>query len=308
MEVDPPSSVRRAPLSGVPSLSEIGRLVSVVVKHARDAFVDEQTITSQWQALNFTAAPNLAAAIDEYERFLDILRSSGATVHQLPRDPETTLDSLYARDASIVCPKGLILGRMGKRARQSEPHAQERAFGAMDSAIETCGRIEAPGLLEGGDVIWLDERTLVIGLGYRTNAEGIRQVRAIVGDSVDVIEVPLPHWRGESDVMHLMSLISPVDRDLAVVYSRLLPVPFRQLLVDRGYRLIEVPDDEFDSMGCNVLALSPSRCVMISGNRQTRSALEHAGVEVIEYAGTEISVKGAGGPTCLTRPLVRAAL
>ena len=290
------------------ALSEVGRLVSVVVKHVRDAFVDEQTIESQWQALNFTAAPNLGAAIDEYERFLDILRSSGATVHQLPRNPETTLDSIYARDASIASPKGLILGRMGKRARQSEPHAQEQAFRAMDSAIEVYGRIEAPGLLECGDVIWLDERTLVIGLGYRTNAEGVRQVRSIVGDSVNVIEVPLPHWHGESDVMHLMSLISPVDRDLAVVYSRLLPVPFRQLLIERGYRLIEVSDDEFGSMGCNVLALSPSRCVIVSGNRQTRSALEQAGVEVIEYAGTEISVKGAGGPTCLTRPIVRGPI
>jgi N-dimethylarginine dimethylaminohydrolase len=290
------------------ALSEVGRLVSVVVKHVRDAFVDEQTIESQWQALNFTAAPNLGAAIDEYERFLDILRSSGATVHQLPRNPETTLDSIYARDASIASPKGLILGRMGKRARQSEPHAQEQAFRAMDSAIEVYGRIEAPGLLEGGDVIWLDERTLVIGLGYRTNAEGVRQVRSIVGDSVNVIEVPLPHWHGESDVMHLMSLISPVDRDLAVVYSRLLPVPFRQLLIERGYRLIEVSDDEFGSMGCKVLALSPSRCVIVSGNRQTRSALEQAGVEVIEYAGTEISVKGAGGPTCLTRPIVRGPI
>ena len=292
----------------MPSLSEVGRLVSVVVKHVRDAFVDERTIDSQWQALNFTAAPNFAAAIDEYERFLDILRSSGATVYQLPRNPETTLDSIYARDASIASPSGLILGRMGKRARQSEPHAQERAFRAMDTAIEICGRIEAPGLLEGGDVVWLDARTLVIGRGYRTNAEGIRQVRSIVGNSVDVIEVPLPHWRGESDVMHLMSLISPVDRDLAVVYSRLLPVPFRQLLLDRGYRLVEVHDEEFDSMGCNVLALEPSRCVMLAGNPRTRATLERAGAEVIEYTGTEISVKGAGGPTCLTRPIVRAAL
>jgi N-dimethylarginine dimethylaminohydrolase len=292
----------------MPSLSEVGRLVSVVVKHARDAFIDDRTIGSQWRSLNFTAAPHLAAAIDEYERFLDILRSSGAAVHQLPRNPETTLDSIYARDASIASPKGLIVGRMGKRARQSEPHAQEQAFRAMDTAIEICGRIEAPGLLEGGDVVWLDERTLVVGRGYRTNAEGIRQVRSLVGDAVDVIEVPLPHWRGESDVMHLMSLISPVDRDLAVVYSRLLPVPFRQLLLDRGYRLIEVPDDEFESMGCNVLALSPGRCVMISGNPQTRAAVEHAGAEVIEYVGTEISAKGAGGPTCLTRPLVRAPI
>src|SRR6185436_1939397 len=172
MEVDPQPPPRRA--TGVTSLSEVGRLVSVVVKHARDAFVDERTIDSQWQALNFTAAPDFASAIDEYERFLDILRSSGATVHQLPQNPETTLDSIYARDASIASPKGLILGRMGKRARQSEPHAQERAFRAMDTAIEICGHIEAPGLLEGGDVVWLDERTLVIGRGYRTNAEGIR--------------------------------------------------------------------------------------------------------------------------------------
>ena len=266
-------------------------------------------IDSQWQALNFTAAPGLAAAIDEYERFLDILRSSGTTMHLLPRNPETTLDSIYARDASIVSPEGpdpLAEWASGP-ARPSRMLRNGHSV-RSDTAIEICGRIEAPGLLEGGDVVWLDERTLVVGRGYRTNAEGIRQVRSLVGESVDVIDVPLPHWRGEADVMHLMSLISPVDRDLAVVYSRLLPVPFRQLLLDRGYRLVEVPDEEFDSMGCNVLALSPGRCVMISGNPRTRAAVEHAGVEVIEYVGTEISVKGAGGPTCLTRPIVRAAL
>jgi N-dimethylarginine dimethylaminohydrolase len=106
--------------------------------------------------------------------------------------------------------------------------------------------------------------------------------------------------------MHLMSLISPVDLHVAVVYSRLLPVPFRKLLMGRGYRLIEVPDEEFDSMGCNVLALSPGRCVMVAGNPRTRTALESAGVEVVEYAGKEISVKGSGGATCLTRPIVRA--
>ena len=305
MEIE---DARRAPLSGVPSLSEVGRLVSVVVKHARDAFVDERTIASQWEALNFTASPHLSAAVNEYDQFLDILRSSGAAIHQLPRNAETTLDSIYARDASIVSPNGLILCRMGKRARQSEPHAQERAFTALDLPVPVCGRIDAPGLLEGGDVVWLDDRTIVVGRGYRTNADGISQLRVLLGESVDLIEVPLPHWRGESDVMHLMSLISPVDRDLAVVYSRLLPVPFRQLLRDRGYRLVEVPDEEFDSMGCNVLALSPSRCVLVSGNTKTRAALEHAGVEVIEYAGTEISAKGAGGPTCLTRPVTRAPL
>ena len=290
------------------TLSEVGRLLSVAVKHARDAFVDNQTIAAQWKTLRFTSAPDLGRAIDEYDRLLEIVRSSGTDVHCLPLAAETTLDSIYARDASIVSPRGIILGSMGKRARQTEPAAQERAFGSLDSTFEIGGRIELPGLLEGGDVIWLDARTIVVGRGYRTNAAGISQLRTLLGDAIEVVEVPLPHWKGDSDVMHLMSLVSPVDRDLAVVYSPLLPVPFRQLLLDRGYRLVEVPDDEFESMACNVLALSPRRCVMLTGNAKTRAALEGAGAEVIEYVGTEISVKGAGGPTCLTRPIVRAPI
>jgi N-dimethylarginine dimethylaminohydrolase len=159
--------------------------------------------------------------------------------------------------------------------------------------------------LEGGDLIWLDERTLAVGRGYRTNAEGVRQLRTLVGQSVSVIEVPLPHWHGQSDVMHLMSLISPIDRDLAVVYSRLLPVPFREWLLERGIHLVEVPDQEFETMGTNVLALAPRRCLMLAGSPLTRKALEQSGCEILEYEGSEISVKGAGGPTCLTRPLVR---
>ena len=291
-----------------PALSEVGRLVSVAMKHARDAFVDEQTIAAQWKALNFVAPPDFRAAVGEYERLLEILHSSGVKVHFLRRSPDTTLDSIYARDASITGPNGMIIGRMGKAARHAEPEEHSQAFSAGIFGTAIAGRISAPGQLEGGDVVWLDPQTIVIGRGYRTNAHGINQVRALIGDDVDVIEVPLPHWRGESDVMHLMSLISPVDRDLAVVYSRLLPVPFRQLLLDRGYHFVEVPDEEFESMGCNVLALSPGRCVMLTGNPQTRGALERAGVEVIEYVGNEISVKGAGGPTCLTRPLVREPL
>jgi len=286
------------------TLSETGRLTAVALKHARDAFRDDDTIVSQWRRLNFTAPPDRAAAIAEYDRFVDVLRSSGATIHFLPGDAQTTLDSIYVRDAAIVSPRGLILCRMGKRARETEPDAQARAYAAL--GLEICGRIEPPGLLEGGDVVWLDARTLVVGRGYRTNSDGIRQLRALLGGDVEVVEVPLPHWRGESDVMHLMSLLSPVDRDLAVVYSPLLPVPFRQLLLERGLELVEVCDEEFESMACNVLALAPRRCVMLAGNPRTRAALEQAGAEVVEYSGTEISVKGAGGPTCLTRPLTRA--
>jgi N-dimethylarginine dimethylaminohydrolase len=287
-------------------LNEVGHLGSVVVKHAREAFVDQPTVDAQWRALNFAAAPDFARAIDEYDRFVDILRASGAEVHGLPRDRTTTLDSIYVRDASIVTPAGIILCSMGKPARQSEPAAQERAYRQFGGPSTIAGEIRQPGRVEGGDLIWLDERTSVVGRGYRTNAEGIRQLRAIVADSAEIVEVPLPHWRGPSDVMHLMSLISPVDRDAAVVYSPLLPVPFRELLLERGYALIEVPDDEFGTMGCNVLALRPRRALIVSGNPRTRRALEKARVEVLEYEGFEISVKGAGGPTCLTRPLVRS--
>jgi len=157
-------------------------------------------------------------------------------------------------------------------------------------------------------VLWLDRRTIAVGRGYRTNDEGILQLRRLLGHAIDeLITVPLPHWRGESDVMHLMSLVSPVDADLAVVYSRLLPVPFRDWLVARGMTLVETPDEEFESMGTNVLALAPRQCLMLAGNPRTRAALERAGATVVEYDGSEISVKGAGGPTCLTRPLRREA-
>jgi N-dimethylarginine dimethylaminohydrolase len=192
---------------------------------------------------------------------------------------------------------------MGKPQRLGEPAAQERALHA--GHIPVCARIAPPGRVEGGDAIWLDPRTFVVGRGYRTNADGVGQLRSIIGRGVEIVEVPLPHWRGQHDVMHLMSLISPVDHDLAVVYSPLLPVPFREWLLDRGIRLVEVSDEEFDTMGANVLALAPRRCLMLGGNPRTRAALERAGAEVIEYEGTEISVKGAGGPTCLTRPLER---
>jgi N-dimethylarginine dimethylaminohydrolase len=285
-------------------LSEVGRLTRVLVKHPRDAFVDEATIAAQWKPLNFSAAPSLPAAIAEYEALLEIIRAAGAQIEFLPRDERANLDSIYARDASVVCARGVILCRMGKRLRANEPSAQEAMFRRL--GIPVAGAIAEPGCLEGGDVVWLDDRAVAVGRGYRTNEEGIRQFRALLGDSIDeLIVVPLPHWRGPGDVLHLMSLISPVDRDLAVVYPPLLPVPFREGLLERGYGFIEVPDEEFESMGTNVLALAPRQCVMLEGNARTRAALERAGAAVVEYTGDEISVKGAGGPTCLTRPLAR---
>jgi N-dimethylarginine dimethylaminohydrolase len=172
--------------------------------------------------------------------------------------------------------------------------------------IPILGAIEGEGRLEGGDLVWLGDRALAVGAGYRTNSEGIRQLRLLLGDAVDdLIVVPLPHWDGPAEVLHLMSLVSPIARDLLLVYSPLLPVPFRQWLVSQGLQLLEVPDEEFPTMGCNVLAVAPRECIMLEGNPVTERRLKGAGARVSTYAGTEISLTGQGGPTCLTCALQR---
>lgn len=285
-------------------LSEHGPLAAVAVKHARDAFISEAVIASQWKRLNFSAPPDFSRALAEYDRFLEIVAASGCEIVSLPQGSGLTLDSIYTRDAAVVSAHGIILASMGKPSRSGEPAAQGDDLQRAGWPIT--GSIVPPGRLEGGDLVWLDHRTLAVGLGARTNDEGIRQLTALLNGSVDaLIVVPLPDYPGQHDVMHLMSLISPVDRDLAVVYSRLLPEKFRQTLLHRGYQFVDVPDTEFETMGTNVLALGPRECVMLNGNPQTRAALEKAGAHVQVYDGLEISLKGGGGPTCLTRPLAR---
>jgi N-dimethylarginine dimethylaminohydrolase len=285
------------------ALNEYGTLKRVAVRSPAGLFSAE-TIAREWRALNFTSPPDRDLALEQYAEFQKLVGQSGAELQCFPNHDGLTLDAIYVRDASIVTPHGVVLCRMGKEARAKEPEAQGRAF--ITSHIRVMGTIESPGQIEGGDVVWFDERTVAVGRGYRTNANGIHQFRTLLGEEIDVAVVPLPHYRGPSDVFHLMSIISPVDRDLAVVYSPLMPVPFREWLCSRGIQLIEVPDEEFDSMGANVLAIAPRRVVMVDGNRVTRARLEAAGVEVLVYDGSEISLKGGGGPTCLTRPLVRA--
>ena len=274
----------------------------IYLKHARDAYGGPEAVASQWRALNFVAPPDVARARDEYDRFVNRIERLGGAVRFLPAAPGVTLDSIYVRDASVSSPGGVILGRMGKPLRAGEPAAQRAAFEA--AGVPILGAIEPPGTLEGGDVTWLGDRLVAVGRGYRTNDDGIRQLRQLLGATIDeLLVVPLPHWRGSGDVFHLMSVVSPIDRDLAVVYSPLLPVPFRERLLDAGVTLVEVPDEEFETMGTNVLAVTPRRCLMLAGNPGTRQRLEAAGATVLEYEGREISLKGGGGPTCLTRPL-----
>ncbi|UCF84143.1 MAG: hypothetical protein JSV50_00435 [Desulfobacteraceae bacterium] len=285
--------------------SDVGPIKSLVLKHPKDAFVNDATIDRQWQRLNYLSRPDLVRAMDEYDQFVNLLKKFDIELHFLPRDENIGLDSIYTRDASIVCNKGIILCNMGKAQRSTEPAAQEAAF--RDIGIPIHGAIYENGCVEGGDVVWIDDRTLAIAHGYRTNGEGIRKLRDLLGDCInELIVVPLPHWRGPNDVFHLMSIISPIDHDLALVYSPLMPVPFRETLLSRDIELVEVPESEFITMGCNVLAVGPRKCVMLSGNPETRARLEGAGVEVHEFKGQEICIKGGGGPTCLTRPIVRS--
>jgi N-dimethylarginine dimethylaminohydrolase len=286
------------------SHSEYLKIESVYLKSVRNAFVSDAVLTKQWKELNYVTKPAFKEASIEYGYFETLLQNNHIEVKHFPKDSATKIDSMYCRDASIATDFGMIICSMGKEGRSFEPEAQQKIFKANDVPI--LGRITSPGTLEGGDVAWLNENTLAVGHTYRTNEEGIRQLKALLSPKgIKVIVAELPHYKGVEDVFHLMSILSPVDKDLAVVYSPLMPIQFRNLLLKMGFELVEVPEDEFESMGCNVLALGPRKCVMVEGNPKTKEALEKSGCEVITYRGQEISVKGGGGPTCLTRPMKR---
>ena len=284
--------------------SEYHRLRSVFLKSIDHGFRNQEQINAQWRSLNYLSAPDMTKACTEYKSFISFIQSYGTEIHQFSVNNDTGMDSIYCRDASIATDHGIILCHMGKAQRQGEPKAQGDDF--IKKGMKILGTIEPPGTLEGGDVAWIDPQTLAVAHGYRTNDEGFNQLHALLSPhNVDVIQVPLPHYKGPSDVFHLMSIFSPIDRDLAVVYSPLMPVFFRNMLMDRGYQLIEVPDEEFESMGCNVLAMAPRHCLIVRGNPITVSRMQNAGCVVHEYEGQHMSVLGGGGPTCLTRPIIR---
>ena len=284
--------------------SDVGRIKSLFIKPVKQSFLSDTHIEQFWKSLNYLGKPDFSSAIKEYEFFQSVLASPSAEIHFFPEDNSVNMDSIYCRDASIATDGGMIICNMGKAGRKNEPLAEKKAFEKMGTPI--LGTITEPGTLEGGDTSWLDEHTLAVGHTYRTNGEGIRQLTNLLKPlNVNVIKVDLPHYKGPSDVFHLMSILSPVDKNLAVVFSPLMPIGFRNRLMARGFELIEVPEEEFDSMGCNVLATAPRECLMVEGNPKTKKALETAGCTVREFKGAEISVKGGGGPTCLTRPIYR---
>jgi N-dimethylarginine dimethylaminohydrolase len=287
----------------ITGFNEYGPLRRVALCHAREAFGGPDAIARSWRKLGYMDAPDYGRAIEDYDRFAATLAEAGAEIEYLPANGALTLDAIYTHDALIISPEGLILCNLGKAARAGEPAAASDHLQGLGFPI--AGRITGDGRLEGGDLIWFDEKTLAVGQGYRTNAQGIAQLKELLGPGVEVVTVPLPHYKGPNDVFHLMSIISPLDAALALVHSPLMPVVFRDWLLGRGLQLVEVAEEELETLGCNVLALGPRHCLMAEGNPRTRARLEAAGCQVVTYEGAEISLKGAGGPTCLTRPLVR---
>jgi dimethylargininase len=276
--------------------SMTGRLCRVLVRAPREEDL------KGWQMCGWRAGPDPAGIAREHEAFCSLLEDTGAEVVLAESAADGNPDAIYTYDPALVADEGALLLYPGKECRRAEVDAMSEDF--ERAGVPVAGRLSDPAWAEGGDCCWLDARTLLVGCGYRTNPAGIARLRELLPD-VEVVAFDLPHWHGRNEVMHLMSLISPLAPDLAVVYEPLLPARLAQLLEARGVELVRVPDEEFDSVGSNVLALAPRFALAVEGNPVTRERMKRAGVEVLTYRGEELS-KGDGGPTCLTRPLLRA--
>jgi dimethylargininase len=255
-----------------------------------------------WREYGWRSEPDVGKLAEEHESFCNALAAGGAEVVLADTSLRTDPDAIYVFDPAIVSDSGAIVLRPGKEGRLVEMDAIAADF--EHAGVPIAARLEAPASADGGDTIWLEESTLLVGRGYRTNDDGIQALRAAL-PGVEVLAFDLPHLHGSDVVLHLLSLLSPLDDDLVVAYLPLLPVRLVQLLQELEIRIVEVPDDEFETMGPNVLALAPRVALALEGNEETRKRLEGAGVDVSVYRGSEISRKGDGGPTCLTRPLLR---
>jgi dimethylargininase len=255
----------------------------------------------RWRELGWRAEPDPARVEAEHEALRAALAEAGAEV-VLAEPLDGNPDAVYVYDPALVAERGAVLLRPGKKARRGEPDALGREL--EEAGIPILGRLQPPACAEGGDTVWLDEHTLAVGLGYRTNESGAAALAEALPE-VEVLPFDLPHFRGPVEVLHLMSVLSPLDSDLALVHLPLMPTRLVQLLRDRGVELVEVAEEEYDTLACNVLALGPRQVLALDGDPQTRRRLETAGVDVRVYDGRELGLKGDGGPTCLTQPLHR---
>ena len=284
--------------------SNVSTLKTVLLKNPQAAFKSQKTIDLQWQDLNFIDKPDFKKSVTQYENFIDILNDNNVEILYIPEDEITSLDSIYTHDPIFMTPNGAVIGNMGKTQRKPETIIMKNYLNEI--GVPILGEIINDATLEGGDVIWIDEKTVTAGLTYRTNNKGIDQLRKILSTiSIEVISVDLPHWNGPVDVLHLMSLISPLNENLFLIYKKLLPIGLLKLLKKLDIKTISIADEDYDSLGCNVLPLSTTKCLITSGNNKTCKIIEENGIEVIEFQASEICYKGSGGPTCLTRPIYR---
>ena len=259
--------------------------------------------TESWRSYGLEGKPDLDVAAEEQERFLDILRGRGVELEFLEEHASIQCTATY--DPALVTDAGAVILTSGRLERQSEAMPMARKL--LELEIPIIGWVGGEGHMDAGDTLWLDHETLLVGRGYRSNDEAYSQLRrALDGIVREFRQFELPHWEGPGKVLHLMSVVSLVDSDLAAVYPKAMPIRLRELLLERGYRLVEVPDAEFETQGANVLALAPGVAVMCAGNPVTSAALRDAGAEVLEYEGENISIRRVSGPTCNTRPLLRA--
>ena len=282
------------------SQSMVAPLRSVLVKRPDANFaVDDPT------AWHYTGRPDLARAQAEHDALVTSLREAGSEIVYHAANQPGRADAIFAFDPALITDEGAVILSMGKEQRRGEEAAMARRFEEL--GIPILYTLHGDARAEGGDLLWVDHDTLAVGQGFRTNAEGLRQLReALEPIGVKVVPVDLPYYTGPDACLHLLSLISLVDEKLAVVYPSLMAVSFWQELKRRDIQMLVVPDEEFASMGPNVLALAPRRCLMLEGNPRTQRLLEEVGCSVVTYTGQEISLKAEGGPTCLTRPLWRA--
>jgi N-dimethylarginine dimethylaminohydrolase len=285
----------------------VGRLERVLVCSPRAAGWDRLENAARWRELGFRHAPNFEVAQSQHDLLCQQLRDVGAEVIELPPANDLSLDAVYAHDATLATDFGLIVLRAGKANRVAEGR-HHGAFCA-ERGVATLGEIVVPGTAEAGDMVWLDAKTLLVGNGYRSNREGICQMREILKPyEIQVMTAPLPHGAGPSECLHLMSLISLLYEHTALVDLPWLAVESVELLKSRGVKFIEIDSAERDTLACNVLALGHNRLLAIEENQRTNQRLREAGFEVRTFPGAELCINGGGGPTCLTRPLLRAAV
>jgi N-dimethylarginine dimethylaminohydrolase len=277
----------------------IAPLRTVLVKRPEQAFGVSDPV-----AWHYAGKPDVTIAQQEHDALVTLLRKGGAEVVYHAEPQPGHADAIFAFDPALITDHGAIMLSMGKTLRRGEEAVMARRFEQM--AIPILFSLHDDARAEGGDLLWVDHDTLAVGLGFRTNVEGFHQLRDVLSEiGVKVIPVELPYYTGPEACLHLLSLISIVAEKTAVVYPSLLTVSFWQELQGREFKLIVIPDEEFPTMGTNVLALAPGKCLMLDGNPVTKHLLEEAGCDVMTYKGNEISLKAEGGPTCLTRPILR---